>query len=128
MDPNQLFEEVRRRQNNASYLSELRVFWTMFTGNRDEFAEELKSIRGEWPLIPVTLRESGLFQDPNAVMNDVAAIIENSKNDILSIEQAIQHHGHTDIIVISRRELRLAVTSSPTTRMVSYSKKGNCNG
>ena len=85
----------------------------MFTGERDKFAEELKTLRGEWPLIPVTLRESGLFQDPNAVMNDVAAIIENSKNDILSIGQAVQHHGHTDIIVISRRELRLAVSSSP---------------
>ena len=113
MNPETLVEEVRRRWQRTPNVPELSVFWFTLSGDRDEFANGLRRASGEWPLVPVILRTPGLFRDPNAVMNDVTSIIDEARSEILSMVDCISRCGGVGLVVLSRRELRLAVTSSP---------------
>lgn len=113
MSPELLVEEVHRRWNSARGMPELSVFWVTLSTDRDEFADALRQTRGKWPLVPVILRTPGLFRDPNAVMNDVTSIIDEARSEILSMVDCISRCGGVGLVVLSRRELRLAVTSSP---------------
>ena len=113
MYPEQLVEEVRRRWDSAQGMPELSVFWVTLSTDRDEFADALRQMRGEWPLVPVILRMPGLFRDPNAVMNDVASILHVTKHEIIDMVDCIRRCNGVSLLVLSRSELRLAVTSSP---------------
>ena len=113
MNPETLVEEVRRRWQRAPNVPELSVFWFTLSGDRDEFASGLRRARSEWPLVPVILRTPGLFRDSNAVMNDVTSVLDEARSEILSMVDCISRCGGVGLVVLSRRELRLAVTSSP---------------
>ena len=113
MYPEQLVEEVRRRWDSAQGMPELSVFWVTLSTDRDKFADALRQMRGEWPLVPVILRMPGLFRDPNAVMNDVASILHDTKHEIMDMVDCIRRCNGVGLLVLSRSELRLAVTSSP---------------
>lgn len=114
MHPEKLVEEVRHRWDSAQAMPEVTIFWvTLPTENRDEFADALRQARGQWPLVPVILRTPGLFRDPNAVMNDVASILDEARSEILSMADCISRYKGVGLVVLNRRELRLAVTSSP---------------
>lgn len=113
MSPQQLVEEIRRRWEHARYVPELSVFWVTLSGNRDEFADEVRRVRGDWPLVPVIPRTPGLFRDPNAVMNDVTSILHDAKHEVLEMVGCIRRCSGVGLVVLSRSELRLAVTSSP---------------
>ena len=113
MYPELLVEEVRRRWDSAHGMPELSVFWVTLSTDRDEFADALRQTRGEWPLVPVILRMPGLFRDPNAVMNDVASILHDTKHEIMDMVDCIRRCSGVGLVVLSRSELRLAVTSSP---------------
>ena len=95
-------------------MPELSVFWvTLPTEDRNEFADSLRQTRGQWPLVPVILRTPGLFHDPNALMNDVTSILDEAKSEILSMADCVSRYKGVGLVVLNRRELRLAVTSSP---------------
>ena len=113
MSPQQLVEEIRRRWEHARYVPELSVFWVTLSGNRDEFADEVRRVRGDWPLVPVIPRTPGLFRDPNAVMNDVTSILHDARHEVLEMVDCIRRCSGVGLVVLSRSELRLAVTSSP---------------
>ena len=114
MSPEQLVEEVQRRWDSARGMPELSVFWvTLPTEDRNEFADTLRQTRGQWPLVPVVLRTPGLFRDPNAVMNDVTSILDEAKSEISSMVDCVSRYKGVGLVVLNRRELRLAVTSSP---------------
>lgn len=113
MQPEKLVEEIRRRWERNPDMSELSVFWVTVPSRRDEFADMLRQARGQWPLVPVILRASGLFRDPNAVMNDVTSILHDAKQEILYVADCARRFKGVGLVVLSRRGLRLAVTSSP---------------
>lgn len=115
MNPEQLVEEVRRRWERARSVPELSAFWVTLSEDRDEFANELRRARGMLPLVPVVLREPGLFRDPNAVMNDLNFILndDDTKRDITKMGSSAGQCNRIGLVVISRSELRLIVTSSP---------------
>ena len=113
MYPEQLVEEVRRRWDSAQGMPELSVFWVTLSTDRDEFADALRQTRGEWPLVPVIPRMAGLFRDPNAVMNDVTSILHETRHEIIDMVDCIRRCNGVGLVVLSRSELRLAVTSSP---------------
>ena len=48
-------------------------------------------------------------------MNDLATVLERSRGDLLSLDmrERIRQHGYLDVVLITRKELALAVTSSP---------------
>ena len=92
----------------------LHVFWiTLPEENRDEFANALRQASGGWSVVPVILRTPGLFRDPNAVMNDVTSILHDVKDDIMAMVDCTLPWNGVDLVLLSRSELRLAVTSSP---------------
>ena len=113
MSPAQLVEEVHRRWDSARGMPELSVFWVTLSTDRDEFADALWQTRGKLPLVPVILRTPGLFRDPNAVMNDVTSILDEARSEVLSMVDCVSRCRGVGLVVLSRRELRLAVTSSP---------------
>jgi len=113
MNPEQVVEEIRRRRRRPSGMLALSVFWMTLSGNRDEFALELRRVRGEWPLVPWILRTAGLFRDSNSVMNDVISILDEARCEIGEVADHARQCGGVDLVVLGRSELRLAVTSSP---------------
>ena len=113
MNPEQLVEEIRHRWEYARHVPELSVFWVTLSEDRDEFAEALRQARGDWPLVPVILRTPGLFRDPNAVMNDVTSLLLDAKHEIVGMADCARRCNGVGLVVLSRSELRLAVTSSP---------------
>ena len=109
MEPNQILDEIRRRSNGSWPLN---VFWVSLSTGRDDFAERLKQIREGWPVVPWVLRTSG-FSDPNSVMNDVIDVLHRARKDIEAVGEVAKRRGGVALVLLSRRELNLAVTSSP---------------
>lgn len=113
MRPASVIDEVRRRRESSDVVPGLNVYWVRLSGDRDEFEAELRQLRGEWPIIPWILRTPGVFLDPNSVMNDVVDVLENARNDIVGMAAHARNENGIDLVLLSRTELRLAITSSP---------------
>ena len=113
MNPKQLIAEIGRRRNHHPIEEGLLVYWVTLSGDRDEFAASLRDLRGAFPLVPTILRSSGMFRDSNALMNDVATVLEETQNEILRLAKVIGQHNAAEIVILSRTELRLVSTSSP---------------
>ena len=113
MNPKQLIAEIGHRRNRRPVEEGLLVYWVTLSGDRDEFATSLRNLRGAFPFVPTILRSSGMFRDSNALMNDVAAVLEETRSEILRLAKAIRQHNAAEIIILSRTELRLISTSSP---------------
>ena len=118
--PQHVFEDIRRRRSRADDASDpIRFYWVAITpedegGDRNRFRRLLSESAGDYPVVPVVLRVAG-FEDPNAVMNDLAAVLEDSESDLRApdIRERIVRHGFVDFVLVSRREFALAATSSP---------------
>ena len=100
------------RESRAQDPRPLSVSWVSIRTDRDDFARELKRLRGNLALVPHVLRTGG-FVDPNAVMNDVSAVLEHVKGDVHALTEAARERRGIDLVVISRKALSLADTSSP---------------
>ena len=117
LTPQHVIEEVKRLRQEAS--DPIRFYWVDISAeegrsDRDDFATGLRDQVSPYPLLPVVLRTPG-FMDPNSVMNDLADVLEGSKQELLSgvLADTIRLRGHLDVVLIARRELALAITSSP---------------
>ena len=117
LTPDHVLEEIKRR--SADLGDPIRFYWVVISaeddgGDRDRFARSLSQQAFTHPLVPVVLRTPG-FMDPNSVMNDLAAVLEDSKTDILDggMRRRISQEGYVDVVLVSRKELALAVTSHP---------------
>ena len=100
-------------QSRARDRQTLRVFWVTVAGDRDEFAGELRRLTEGNTVVPVVLR-TGRFVNSDAVMRDVADILDGVRAEIESMTDATSRGQHgVDLVVLSRRELSLADTSSP---------------
>ena len=116
--PHHVVEEIKRRRKDIG--DPIRFYWVVISaedggGDRDRFARSLCDQSSAHPLLGVVLRTPGSFMDSNSVMNDLAAVLEESKMDLLDGEmrERIGRSGYLDVVLISRRELALAITSSP---------------
>ena len=118
--PQHVLDDVRRRRRRAGDPGDpIRFYWVAITpeddgGDRNRFRQLLRDAAGDYPLVPVVLRVPG-FADPNAVMNDLGAVLEGCENDLRALEmrERLARHGFVDFVLISRREFALAATSSP---------------
>lgn len=118
--PHHVFEEIRRRRaGSGDPHSPIRFYWVAVTpeddgGDRDRFERMLRESAGGYPLVPMVLRMRG-FEDPNAVANDLAAVLEGCGDDLRGedVRERIARHGFVDFVLISRRSFALAATSSP---------------
>lgn len=115
--PADVLHEIKQR--GAATDAPIRFYWVDVSsetggGNRNRFVRALHERAGDYPLRAVILRTPG-FRDPNSVMNDLAEVLEGCKSQLLGADmrRRIGHGGHVDIVLVARRELNLAITSSP---------------
>lgn len=118
--PRHVLDEVRRRRGRAGGAGDpITFYWVAITpqddgGDRNRFRQSLRDAAGDYPLVPVVLRVPG-FVDPNAVMNDLGAVLKDCESDLRApdIRERLARHGFVDFVLIARREFALAATSSP---------------
>ena len=117
LTPANVFEEIKSRSERSD--DPIRFYWIDVSSERGEvdrnrFVRLLHDQAGDYPVRAVILRTPG-FMDANSVMNDLAEVLEDCKRDLLSTDMLarIGASGHVDIALIARRELKLAITSSP---------------
>lgn len=108
--PDTVVEAIRESRTQAPQA--LSVLWVTVPTGRDDFARDLKRLRGNLALVPHVLRTGG-FVDPNAVMNDVATVLELVKEDVHALNEAARERRGIDLVIVSRTALSLADTSSP---------------
>lgn len=117
LKPSHVLEKICRKRRDSSDV--LRVFWVKVSaedrmGNRDQFADRLQKSAGDHPVHAVVLRIRG-FTDPNSVMADLGRILDLARNDLCApaMSSRITTNGFLDVVLVARRDLELAVTSSP---------------
>ena len=88
------------------------MLWVTVPTGRDDFARDLKRLRGNLALVPHVLRTGG-FVDPNAVMNDVSTVLDRARRDVQALNEAARDRRGIDLVIVSRTALSLADTSSP---------------
>ena len=117
LTPANVFEEIKSRSERSD--DPIRFYWIDVSSQREgvdrnRFVRLLHDRAAAYPVCAVILRAPG-FMDANSVMNDLAEVLEDCKRDLLSknMRDRIARAGHIDIALIARRELKLAVTSSP---------------
>ncbi len=109
IEPNQIVDEIRQRLRVSQPLS---VFWVTLSTDRDDFVRTMKEMRNGLPIAPWALRSPG-FTDPNSVMNDVVEILNQAREDIEIVGKTATQKNCIALVLLSRRELNLAITSSP---------------
>ena len=107
--PQHVVEQIGR---SAHASQPLRVFWVTLQADRDAFAKQLTMLSETKPIVPCTLRTSG-FSDPNSVMNDVTGVLDQERAGILDLKKRLRTLDGVDVVILSRSDLKLAVTSSP---------------
>ena len=101
------------RESRAQDPHPLSVLWVSVPTGRGDFARDLKRLRGNLALVPHVLRRPGGFVDPNAVMNDVSAVLNDVRDDVRALNEVARERRGIDLVVVSRTALSLADTSSP---------------
>ena len=117
LTPANVLAEIKRRREPSD--EPIRFYWVDIStevggGDRNLFVRSLHDEAGSYPMRAEILRTPG-FMDANSVMNDLADVLERCKRDLLSVEmrERIGRSGYLDVALIARRELKLAITSSP---------------
>ena len=117
LTPSNVFEEIKIRRKRSD--DPIRFYWVDISaeggeGDRNRFVRLLHQQAGPYPVRAVILRTPG-FMDANSVMNDLSEVLAGCKHELLSagMRGRIGQSRHTDIVLIARRELELAITSSP---------------
>lgn len=113
MKPEQLIDEIRRRRGLTQGTPALKIYWVTVLEDRDLFRDMVRRSRGNNPVIPLVLRKGGLFRDPNAVMNDVSMLLADAEEEILMRQDCARNFNGVDLLLLSRGDLQLSITSSP---------------
>ena len=108
----QLVEYIASTSNGVN---ELKVYWLTLSGDRDEYAERIRKEERNFNIVPWVVRSQGLFGDPNSIMNDITQILEEARGDIEKLNKSNRSLREVHIILINRKNLEIAVTSSPIT-------------
>ncbi len=80
-------------------------------GSRDELQSEVLQARGEFPVVPLVVRERG-FDDPNSVLNDLLRIINSHRAEF---EKLATPQRSVRLLLLARDRLRIPQVSSPVT-------------
>lgn len=91
----------------------LAVYWIAVQSSRDDYAQRLQALLRERPVGVIVLRRGGLFENPNSVMADVAALVSEARS---TLEKAFSVHPGSrrwGVVVISRTPMSIGQSSSP---------------
>jgi len=112
ISPRQIIQELVEWSRPSSV--PLNVFWITMQGERENFAQQLRQLRQELAIVPWVVRGIG-FSDPNSVMNDVSSALGAARGEIEALHPTVRNCGYLDLVLISRKEWNLAISSSPVT-------------
>lgn len=103
---------VHEIEREADVSSTLLVYWVAVSGDRDQLAREVLGARGHAPIVPWVMRSAG-FDEPNSIGVDVSQLLESARPEIQDLHEAALATRRLSVVVLSRRELGLSVSSSP---------------
>ena len=109
VDAGHLVDEIGHEADDASMLL---VYWVAVNGDRDLMAKEVLRARGRAAIVPWVLRSAG-FDEPNSVGLDIGNLLEDAKAEIQVVREVALETRRLSLVVLSRRELGLSVSSSP---------------
>ena len=112
VSPQQVIRELAEWSRPSSM--PLNVFWITMQGERENFAHQLRLLRQQLAIVPLVVRDIS-FSDPNSVMNDVSSALSAARTEIETISLAVRNCGYMDLVLVSRKEWNLAISSSPVT-------------
>ena len=92
------------------------AMWICVARDRGGLAERINANRGRLPIIAAVVRDSA-FDEANAVLQDLLALMEQSRDDIVAAasQPPTALAKRLCIIVLSRRELAMPSIGSPIT-------------
>jgi hypothetical protein len=108
--PMLIADTVRQRYSGSS--ESLNVFWASVPDDRDAAAQELRISLSDLPLAVIVVRKDW-FRDPNTVMGDVAAILEQHRDACIVAFQNSDFSTRLGLVLVARSELRVGQCSSP---------------
>ena len=91
----------------------LSVYWVAVKSSRDEYAKSLQALLGDHPVGVVVLRRSGLFENANSVMADVATLLSDARGTLEAAFSGRPSSRRWGVVVISRAPMRISQSSSP---------------
>lgn len=103
-------EIVRRFERSDSDLS---VYWIAIRSDRSAFARNLSGNLSDWPMAVSILKKPSLFEHPNSIMSDLAALLDDVRDELsrcFSTHKAADRWG---IVLISRVPFAIGQSSSP---------------
>ena len=109
VSPERLAENVRVRAGDTT--SPIRAFWLPVTANRDAFAEAVRNFVKDEAVCVFVLREAA-FDNPNAILNDLMAMLERNRDVSLETLTRCQSE-RLAVVLISRSRLSVPQASSP---------------
>jgi len=110
LTPEIVNDEILRR-GSPEY--PLNVYWVTVLSDRNDFANELKLLEPNVPIVSYVLRKQGMFADPNTVMNDVVSVLDEVRDEVVQEKEVVSSGEALALVVLSRTEWKLAITSSP---------------
>jgi hypothetical protein len=122
MSPARLSEVILARMADAPRT--VSGFWFQVLGDRDSYAESLRTELIDQPVAVLVVRTSG-FNSPNSVLNDFVDLIADNRK---LCEQALTINGRFKkfgIVCLSRRTLGIPQVPSPATFPPWFPKVGN---
>lgn len=111
LDPEHVVDAATSRIRNSSGKG-LLVLWVSILSDRHRFAGTVRSILGSEPVVPLVVRERG-FDNPNALLSDLADLIRGNREDICSRLSAIPPADKPCLLLVARAPLAVAQSASP---------------
>ena len=109
LNANDLVDEIERNSDEGQPLT---LYWLALSGDRDQLAAAISASGRATAIVPWVWRSTG-FDEPNAVANDIRKLLALAREDVLSVADAARTAGRVAVVVLARRELGIAVSSSP---------------
>jgi hypothetical protein len=105
--PNDLITFIDDGQFNG-----ITAVWVTISGSRSEFTAEISTISNGRPIITWEV-QSTQFVNGDSVSDDAMNVLVNRQNEIESISDLVEASGCLVIVLVSKRKLGIAQTSSP---------------
>jgi hypothetical protein len=103
--------EVRRRLEQRP--SAVHVIWVTTEGDRDEYGRQLRAEAADLPLVALVVRGVP-FADPNCLLQDLATLLERSREEFQGEQAARWAAGGGGVVVlIARAPLGVPLAASP---------------
>lgn len=88
------------------------AFWYQLNEGREQYAAEIKRLRGALPVVPLLPRKPMAFLSPNSILADLRALIDDAKSEFESLT-APGMDKSICLVILSRSRMDLPQITSP---------------